>query len=204
MRWFITLMVLIVALSPLAAQEAEKPEPKEPMKVRFEERKPFIVAGVEAENAMDSEAMAAIWAKFISLRDKIPEPVGDFCYGIHYTGKDYDPKTMKGSKYFVGMEIKEPVEMPEELLIHKVPGGYYAVFEYIGSINDIGGAYGYIFGEWLASSGFIPAMGDMFEFYGERYAGESEKSVVEIWLPVQKRAQRANPEDTPPVEKPQQ
>lgn len=204
MRWFITLMVLIVALSPLAAQEAEKPEPKEPMRIRFEWRNPFIVAGVEAENAMESEAMAAIWAKFISLRDKIPEPIGDYCYGIHYTGKDYDPKTMKGSKYFVGMEIKEPVEMPEELLIHKVPGGYYAVFEYVGSINAIGEAYGYIFGELQKTVSFIPAMSDMFEVYDERYAGDSDKSVVEIWVPVQTGAEKPIPEDTPPVEKPQQ
>lgn len=200
MRWFITLMVLIVALTPLAAQEAEKLEAKEPMKVRFEDRKPFTVAGLVAEDAMEGEAMAEIWAKFISLKDEIPGTVDQSCYGIHFTDKDYDPKAMKGSKYFVGMEIREKVELPEGLSLHEVPGGHYAVFDYIGSINGIGKAYGYIFGEWLAASNYTPAMSDMFERYDESYAGDSDKSMVEIWIPVQKRAQV----EAPPLEKPQQ
>ena len=204
MRWIITLIVLSLLLVPLAAQEVEKPEAMEPMKVRFEDRKPFLVMGLEVKNAMEGDAMAKAWAKFFSLMDKIPEPIGDCSYGIHFTEEDQDPMSKQGYHYFVGMEIKEAVELPETLELHKVPGGHFAVFDYVGDIAGIGAAYGYIFGEWLASSGYIPAQGEMFELYDNRFAGDSDKSVVEIWIPVQKRGLKPAPEDTPPIEKPQQ
>ncbi|HQF67673.1 MAG TPA: GyrI-like domain-containing protein [Candidatus Cloacimonadota bacterium] len=197
MRWLIALVVLSLALAPLAGQTEEKQEPAKQMKVRFEARKPFSVMGLEAENAMEGNAMAEIWNKFYSLMGEIKEPVGNCCYGIHFTGEDYDPKTQKGYKYFVGMEVKESEKLPEMFMLHNVPGGDYAVFDYVGNIKGIGSAYGYIFGEWLASSGLILAKGDMFEAYDERFAADSDESVVEIWIPVQKLELKAASEDAP-------
>ncbi len=197
MKWFITLIVLILALAPLAGQVNEKLEPMKPMKFRFEAREPFFVMGLETKNAMESEAMVDIWTKFFALKDTLPEPVGNCSYGIYYPGEDYDPTTMQGYNYFVGLEVKEPVELPENLLIHAVPGGYYAIFNYVGPISDIGNAYEYIFGEWLASSSYIPALGEMFETYDERFDGESADSVAEIWIPVQKRELKPAPEGLP-------
>ncbi len=201
MKWFITVIVLTLALAPLTGQVDEKLEPMKPMKFRFEAREPFFVMGLEAKNAMESEAMVNIWTEFFSLKDKLPEPVGDCSYGIYYPGEDYDPMTMQGYNYFVGLEVKEPVELPENLLVHNVPGGYYAIFDYVGPINDIGRAYEYIFGDWLASSSFVPAMGEMFETYDDRFDGESAESVAEIWVPVQKRVLKEAPEDVPLMER---
>jgi AraC family transcriptional regulator len=193
MRWIITLIVLSLLLVPLAAQEAKMPESKEPMKVRFEDRKPFLVAGLEAKNFMDGKAMADIWDKFASLVDKIPGSIADCSYGVYFTENEQNAMSMQDYRYFAGVEIEEKVELPEGLLLHEVPGGYYAVFEYVGNIEGIGAAYGYIFGEWLVTSNYTPAGGEMFEVYDERFAGDSDESVVEIWVPIQK--EKANPED---------
>ena len=185
MRILIILAMVLAAVS-LAGQPLTTEESAQPMEIRFEDREPFILMGLEAQNAMESEAMMEVWTKFFALKEKLPEPVGDYIYAIYYPGEKFDPATMQGYNYLVGMEVLDPVELPEALQLHKVPGGHYAVFEYVGDINEIGKAYEYIYGEWMAGGDYKPSLNEMFERYDERFQYDSPKSVTEIWIPVQK------------------
>jgi len=186
-------VVLAVAslMGQVVASEASKPQ----MKTRMEALEPFIVMGLEAQNAMEGEAMMEAWTKFFSYHEKLPEPVDNNYYGIYYPGEKFDLSTMQGYNYLVGMEVKDEVKLPEGLQLHKVPGGNYAVFEYVGPIYEIGNAYEYIYGEWLATTNYKPASMEMFEVYGERFKEDSKDSVVEIWVPVQKPSLEEAPQD---------
>jgi len=189
---FLAAALAVVSLAGQAVA-AEATEPL--MKTRMEAREPFIVMGLEAQNALEGEAMMELWTKFFSLHEKLPEPVNNSFYGIYYPGEKFDPATMQGYNYFVGLEVKEQVELPEGLQMHKVPGGNYAVFEYVGPVQEIGKAYEYIYGEWLATTNYKPASLEMFEVYDERFQEDSKESVVEIWVPVQKPELEEAPRD---------
>jgi AraC family transcriptional regulator len=178
----VIILLALLLLSGLCLAQATE----EAQALRYEERGPFLVMGLEAKNAMEGNAMTRAWQDFFLIREKIPEPVGMDAYGIYYPGEEYDPDTMQGMNYFVGIEVKETVEMPKGLMLHKVPGGYYAVFDYVGKIEGIGDAYGYIYGKWMAESGMKIASEEMFEVYDERFQEDSDKSVTEIWIPVVK------------------
>ncbi len=180
------LLILAAFAVALVAQQITATEVAKPMKMRFEEREAFIVMGLEAQDAMGGDAMMDIWTKFFSIQDKLPEPVGNRSYGIYYPGEKYDPTTMQGHNYLVGLEVKDNIELPKDLQLHKVPGGHFAVFEYVGDINEIGKAYEYIFGEWLSSGEYKPASLEWFESYDERFKGNSKESLAEIWVPVLK------------------
>lgn len=181
------LMALAIVAVPLVAQELSviSPAPTQ-IKMRFAEREPFLVMGLETKGTMESDAYMETWTKFFSMREKLPETVDNCIYGIYYPGEKFDPKTMKGNNYLVGMEVKESVELPEGLKLIKAPGGYFAVFDHVGSVKDIGKTYEYIFGPWLASSGHVPVGAEMFERYDERFKEESAASVIEIWVPIHK------------------
>ena len=179
-------LALVLALVSLTGQPVDQPETTQAMKVRFEERAPFLVMGVETQNAMEGEAMMDVWTKFFSVSDKIPQPVGTCSYAIYYPGEKYDPASMQGFSYLVGLEVLDSVELPDGLQLHKIPGGDYAVFEYVGDINGIGSAYEYIFGEWLSAEKFGISPSEMFERYDERLQYDSPESLVEIWIPIVK------------------
>ena len=153
-------------------------------KPRFEKRPGFLVMGIEAEDALEGDTMMALWMDFFKIQPTIPEPVGEAIYGITYYGDDYDPQTMKGYKYLVGMEVAVEVKLPEGLVMHKVPDGYYAVFEHRGPIEKINATYEYIFGGWILDSGYKSAPQDVFEVYDARFKQDSDASVMEIWVPV--------------------
>ena len=59
--------VLAVAslMGQVVASEASKPQ----MKTRMEALEPFIVMGLEAQNAMEGEAMMEAWTKFFSYHE---------------------------------------------------------------------------------------------------------------------------------------
>lgn len=194
-KYVMIFLAAALAVVGLAGQEFTARETPPQMKIRFEASEPFIVMGLEAQNAMDGDAMMELWKKFFTLGDKLPEPVGNRLYGIYYPGEKYDPATMHGYNYFVGMEVKDKVDLPEDLQLHKVPGGNYAVFEYLGPVKEIGRAYEYIYGEWLTTTGYKPASLEMFEAYDDRFDEDSPESVVEIWIPVQKPELEEAPKD---------
>ncbi len=178
------LILLGLILTSMAfAEEAAKPDPGKPQP-RFEKRPGFLVMGIEAKNAMEGDTMMKLWMDFFNIQPEIPETVDQNIYGITYYGDDYNPETMEGYSYLVGMEVISEVKMPEGLVLHKVPDGFYAVFEHHGKIEKIDATYEYIFGEWMNLSGFKSAPQDVFEMYGINFEPDSDESVMEIWVPV--------------------
>ncbi len=178
----VTVVLLLLGLL-LYAEETVIPQNENPVP-RFEKRDAFLVIGLETKDDMEGDNMMNVWMDFFKVQSKIPETIGKDMYGITYMGESYDPDTMKGYIYFVGMRVKEECNVPEGLLLHKVPAGYYAVFEHKGKVENIGNTYNYIYGEWTYTSGYKPLMQDVFELYGDRFIDGSEESVTEIWIPV--------------------
>jgi len=184
MKQIITLCVLLLVLISGCARQKTIITKESTLEPRYQKLAAFYVIGLEEEDAMEGGKMMELWGAYFENKDNIPNPISDTAYGITYFGKNYNPQTMKGYKYFVGRQVKDLDNVPQNLLGHEVPAANYAVFEHKGKIETIGNTYAYIFGEWLKQSGKKPAMQDVFELYDERFIHDSDNSVLEIWVPI--------------------
>ncbi|MFO8144437.1 MAG: GyrI-like domain-containing protein [Candidatus Syntrophosphaera sp.] len=197
-RTIFAVLVLALLVSVSFAQDRITSR-EEQLKPRYEKREAFTVAGVETLNDMEDETYAKAWQSFLEIQPDISHAkVGNF-YGITYTAEGIGPEKDAGYMYFVGMEVMEGMKIPEKVKIHKVPSGYYAVFQHHGNIESIEDTYEYIYGRWIFESGNKPADQDMFELYDERFHPESEDSVIEIWVPIVARGE-AEPKPEPKQE----
>lgn len=188
MKTLIILALLLILASGIFAVEAspaaKMPEP------RFEYRPAFDVIGMYLENTMDSNAIMQLWTDFFKAYHKIPHKIKDGQYGITSMSADYNPETQTGYRYTVGVAVTSIKKVPNGMITHNVPAADYAVFEHHGLVSDIENTYNYIFGEWIPQSDYITTNHDVFEFYGKDFKHNSEKSVMEIWVPVQKKVER--------------
>lgn len=182
-RTIIAVLALALFVSAAFAQDRMTGREEQP-KPRFEKREAFTVAGVEIVNDMKDETYTKVWEDFSAIQPKLPEGETPIFYGVTYASGKLDPQKGPGYMYFAGIEVADGKKIPDGVKIHKVPAGYYAVFEHHGSIDSIDKTYEYIYGRWMFESGQKPAQQDMFEIYDERFQPGSEESVVEIWVPV--------------------
>lgn len=182
-KQLILCLVLVLMSVMLLADKVEKEQAEKPLQPRIEEIKPFVCVGLVA-HSQDMQEIMAIWGKFFSIMDNLPESADDCIYGIHYPGEKYDPEMGEGYLYMVGIIPKDAENLPEGFEVYNYPGGIHAVFEYKGAIEKIGDTYQYIYGEWLTSSDYKTEGSLVFEKYDERFKHGSEESITEIWLPI--------------------
>lgn len=94
------------------------------------------------------EVCMAIWKQFESHHAAIrPHSLDGRYYGVSFAAAP------DGSfDYLVGMMVGKGSTPPEGVQVREVPAATYAVFAC--DVQAIGPAYGYIFGEWRAASGY--------------------------------------------------
>lgn len=188
------LITLLAIFLGLAWAENTEPNPyptpevlqaRSDLKYRFEKRDTFQLIGIEERDFMMSDNLMELWKKFLQVEGEIPNQAAKTQYGISYATKEFDPKTMKGYNYFVGLEVSSLDKVPDGMLTHIVPAASYVVFDHHGPVETIPKTYEYIFGPWMKISGSKPAETDTFEVYGERFDNPDDP-VVEIWVPILK------------------
>jgi len=140
----------------------------------------LLIAG----NSGDGSKTAEIWQSFIELDKEKPLPnkKSDNGYEIR-TFENYE------SKVFVGVEVKDKI-VPDEYELTELPASTYASFEvYVAKGYD---SENNAMDEWLKTNeqGYNQKLlaGNPYvvEFYDERFEGESEDSIVEILIPIEK------------------
>lgn len=140
----------------------------------------ILVAGTSGEGSRTGE----VWQEFIKLSKKTPlaEKVSD---------NGYEVRLYDGEKctVYVGVEVTNET-VAEEYTIFELAPGEYASFEvYVARGYD---SENNAMNEWLESNemGYKEKLlnGNHYvvEFYDERFNGESEDSIVEIWVPIEK------------------
>lgn len=92
----------------------------------------------------------------------------------------------RNGKIFYYCAIPEKSVIPEGFIRKKIKAGRYLVIEHIGPMNSIYDTYTKIYKEVLPNKKYIPLQREFmhFERYDYRFQWNSEKSVIEIWLPI--------------------
>ena len=88
--------------------------------------------------------------------------------------------------YMAGEAVTEVDELPAGMTSWHVPANTYAVFE--TTLPAIGETFGYIYDQWLATSGYQQVAAPYFERYGETFEPDDPTSTISIYIPVERKA----------------
>jgi AraC family transcriptional regulator len=147
---------------------------------RFEDRKPFLVAGLSERYACDtSTAIPSQWQRFGPHFGKVPAQMGNVAYGVCYNADEAG-----NFDYLCGVEVSDFSTLPAELNRLRIAEQRYAVFTHREHISTIRRTMNTIWNQWLPPSGHVPADAPLFERYDERFDPVSGMGGLEIWLPV--------------------
>lgn len=100
-----------------------------------------------------------------------------------------DPQTTPKSEQRMLMAITIPagVKIPGQYKEIIIPSGEYAVGRFEISSEEFGSAWGYMYGEFIPKSGYIPAGGLSFEMKrNDSDTHPQKKHIVDICIPVKK------------------
>lgn len=143
-------------------------------------REELLIAGVTGDGSKTHE----IWQKFMELYDKveIKNKLSDNGYEIRI----YDDKQCT---CHVGVSVSDS-SVDSVYSVLKLPASTYAAFEvYVAQGYDSENA---AMDEWLKANKekyrqrLIDGNPYVVEYYDERFQGDSEESIVEIWVPIEK------------------
>ena len=151
---------------------------------RYETRGSILFAGLSARyHHGNLGGIMGQWGSFGPHLGKIPGQAGWKTYGICYnfdgTG-NFD--------YMCAVEVSEAAPLPPPLTHLPVTEQNYAVFTHRGLISTIGKTWNAIYNDWPEKSGDALVHAPQFEAYAEDFNPRAETVVIEIWIPVQRKA----------------
>ena len=151
---------------------------------RFVDAKPLLVAGLEERYTCESSAgIPAQWQRFVPHLGHVPGQFGSTAYGVRHNFDD------AGSfDYICGVEVSDFSRLGSEWSRVRIPAQRYAVFIHRNHISTIRRTHATIWDRWLPESPYEPADAPDFERYDERFDRMTGNGVVEIWVPLKKRA----------------
>ncbi len=166
----------------ITLSENNPPRPRGP---EFRSRDSFHVAGFAINCNQETKAhIPALWLKFSSHINQVPNRVGQETYGmcIPTPAADGSFRYIAG----VGVDNADTVQEPYEGVT--VPACNYAVFTHEGSLDHLHATVDYIFGTWLAESDYELTGTPDFELYDDRFDPANSTGEFEYWVPVTRRA----------------
>jgi len=151
------------------------------------DKEQFQVVGLEDIGKIVGRDMGQLWQKFIEIAPKIPNR--DPSHGLGITIGSEELFAKGENRYIAANEVASVDEIPEGMIAETIPSQKYAVFTHFGKITNLGETFQYMLGDWLSNNSrykrviFFPAI----EWYGERYAIDSDDSELDLYLPIQKK-----------------
>jgi len=130
---------------------------------------------------------AALWQAFMPRRQEVTGAVSHNLYSLQAYPADFwqQPDMNATFEKYALVEVNEDATAPDGMQMFTLQGGLYAVFFYKGHpAHHAPQVFGYIFNQWLPSSGYILDDRPHFEVLGEKYNNTSPESEEEIWIPV--------------------
>lgn len=125
-----------------------------------------------------------LWRGFMPRRKEITNALGTDLFSMQLYPPSFDFNPLTSFEKWAAVAVTDFNNIPDGMETYVLPGGLYAVFHYKGSSADAPRVFGYIFSEWLPTSGYTLDNRPHFELIGEKYKNNDPDSAEEIWIPV--------------------
>jgi len=139
----------------------------------------FNLIGMKDVVKPSSVTIKNLWNNFNIRKLEISGVIKpELVYGVC----EYKPNITDESEftYFAGVEVKQCLHVPKGFIKKTIPVSKYAVFKHKGPIFELKNTYNYIYGIWLASSGYELAELDTLEVYNLN----SHEPIFDIYIPL--------------------
>ena len=167
-----------VSRKPVSSFVIQQKKEKRSMEPKIVTKPAFTVVGMKYRGENKNNEIAQIWQEFIPRMKEIKHTSNDeVSYGVCSDLEDIDV-----FEYVAGMEVDSAAEIPEGMVSWGVPEQKYAVFAC--TLATLHAAYEHAFQAWLPQSGYQRGDSYDFELYDETFEGDSEGSVLYIYVPI--------------------
>lgn len=146
----------------------------------------FNVVGQFRTMTFEDDQTNALWRHFMPSVGQIESRASMDLISISVYPKaffkSFSPKT--AFEKWACVEVASFEDLPGTMSTMTVPGGLYAVFDYVGMPGnpDI---FTYIFGTWVNKSRFMLGDRPHFELLGSKYKQGDPFSEEQIWVPIE-------------------
>lgn len=129
-----------------------------------------------------------LWEDFFQRIQEIPTNEPHICYGLADCPEAQGIKADRPDEaiYLASSRVDRGAKPPRGMTVWSSPGGTFAKFTHVGKVDRLGETFSYIYGKWFSTSGYDRAEGPDLERYDNRFDPRSDKSVLEIYVPVEK------------------
>lgn len=148
------------------------------------------VVGLQGQTTLQDNTIKDLWEHFYDIFTTIPNQVKNgrrfgICEAcdesIHYTIND----EMVFNEV-VGVEVTSFDNISNDFVKKVIPGGKYAVFSHIGSLEKLSEILDYIWGTWLLSTKEKVDNRETLEIYDHRFLGyDDPKTQIDIYVAIQ-------------------
>ena len=166
------------------------------MKPKVVRRDAFLVAGygffgdpfVSSAAWTEENEIGKLWKRFTGFCvDRAEEIPPTSIPGIGYEFHIWNQDVLETGHYevFVGIEVKDVVNLPVDLSVKSIPARKYAMFTLAGELIEK--ELSAEMAEWLAAAGLKQVGTFIFNLYDERYKGTQNHpdSEIEVYVPVE-------------------
>ncbi len=146
------------------------------------ERPAITVVGMNIRTKNMSPEIPALWPKFVVRIDEVENPAEPrVSYGVMR-----QPGGVQALDYMAAVSVKPGGRVPDGMEALTIPAGMYTACRY--PLAELGKGFGEIFNRLLPQSDYVQVPGPWFERYDEWFDARNPRSLVEICLPLGRRA----------------
>ena len=149
----------------------------------------FITPGSPTE-ANNLELIPKLWADFVPRLSEIAPVEPGVTYGLcacpEFLG--LKPGHPHEAVYLAAAEVSVDAPTPQGMARWSSWAGTYAKFTHRGPVARIAETMGFIYGEWMPGGGYDHGPGPDIERYDARFDPVGEQSILEIFVPVRRKA----------------
>ena len=138
------------------------------------------VVGLKIESTeSDTSNIPEVWHQFGPKIDTVPGKVGNLAFGVIWDAHNSDGRF----RYMAAVEQEANVATPEAMQVLEIPAVDYAVFEHVGSLDNLKDTIHAIFAGWLPTSGEkLAVFPSMLEVYGDEFDPKTSSGRIELWV----------------------
>lgn len=129
----------------------------------------------------------ALWSSFMPLRGSISNKENSDFYSLQVYHDLFDYKNFDPNQYFTkwaAVEVKDALNIPNQLQLFTLNGGLYAVFIHRGTPQGFRKTFQFIFEEWLPASKYQVDDRPHFELLTDKYRPDDPSATEEVWIPI--------------------
>lgn len=150
-------------------------------------RRAFIHA--LSPDANPAQVLGALWHAFPGRAPGIANRIGDEMFGIIY-GLPEDQRSHPDElQYIAAVQVSEPGEVPDDMVVRTVPAACFAAFIHRGRIEKLPDTVYDIYRRWLPDSSYQHSQIADIERYGKQFDPESDNSEMEYWISIEPRSE---------------